>query len=254
MIIINILGGGTTNYCELELYSDNFKATSKYNKNYKLEIKVEPSEIDIKNKYAKIPFIRGLYIYLFQNVTTSKKSRKFKLNGFNLIAMVIYILDKFYLKISLMDYVYVLFTLLYFIIALANKRMIELHGAEHMIGNYYDKCHKVDLNDINEIKKTSIIHERCSSNYFIMKIVILFSLKIFINDFMIRFILMISLKQEIISERDNNKIIYYLTYPLYSIGMLTQRIIFVRYPKDKDIEQAIKTILELEKYENNKLS
>lgn len=249
MIIINILGGGTAPNLTLTLYSDNYKATSIYDKDCKLEIKVESHGLTNKNKYMKISFIRGLYIYIFENVTTSGNIRKIKLNLLDLISIAIYILDKLYFKISLMDYVYVLFTIMCCVIALIDTRMIEVHGAEHMIANYYDKNHKVNLSDMSEIRKASIMHKRCSTNFYGIKLAILFLLKIFINDFMIRFILMISFEYEIIKNKDN-KIIYCLSYPLYSVGMLIQRIFFVRQPKDKDIEQAIRTVQELEKYEN----
>lgn len=249
MIIIDILGGGTEQNLELHLYSNNHKATSKYDKDGNFQIKVEEHHMNNKSKIIRMPFIRGLYIYFSENVTDSENKRKITLNLLDVIVVIIYMLDKFYLKISLMDYVYVLFICFYFILALVHKNMVELHGAEHMLTNYYDKNHKANLSDINEIKKYSIIHERCGSNFYGINLAILLLLKIFINDFIVRFIIMQSLSYEIATMKKNN-IVYYLIYPLLAFGMLTQKLFFVKQPKDKDVEQAIRTVQELEKYEN----
>ena len=54
---------------------------------------------------------------------------------------------------------------------------------------------------------------------------------------------------EFIQNRDD-KILYYLYYPLYALGKWTQKVFFVKQPRDKYIEMAIKTAMELEKYEN----
>lgn len=246
MIIIDILGGEADGK-KLILYSDNYKAESIYI-NDKLEIKVDSHVIAENNKYTQIPFIRGIYIFFMQNVTKGEK-RKITIKLFDILALFVYILGNF-IKISLMDYIYVLFMLVHGISASLDKSVIELHGAEHMITNYYNKFHKIDTNDIERIRKVSIIHKRCGSNFYIIQVIILLLLKFFINDYMIRYFIMISLIYEISSS--DSKLVYCITYPLYVIGMLIQRLFFVRKPKDKDIEMAIKTVKELEKYENSR--
>lgn len=247
MIIINILGGEADGK-KLILYSNNYKAESIYNKD-EFEVKVTSHKMTENNKYTQIPFIRGIYIYLMQNVSEGKK-KKVTINIFDIIALFLYLLGNIIFKISLMDYIYVLFMLIHGFSVLFDKNIAELHGAEHMISNYYNKFHKISMNDINKIKKSSVVHSRCGSNFYGMQIIVLLLLKLFINDYMIRYFIMTSLVYEISSS--DSKFIYYLTYPLYAFGMLTQRLFFVKQPKYKDIEQAIQTVQELEKYERTK--
>lgn len=247
MIIIDILGGEADGK-RLILYSNNYKAESTL-KDDKFDVKIYSNNIIENNNYMKIPFIRGIYIYLMQNVSEGSNKRKVTINLFDILAIFIYLLDKLYFKISLMDYVYILFMIMH-ISLVRDRNIIELHGAEHMIANYYNKFHSIDINDINKIKKSSIVHIRCGTNFYGIQIFILLLLKLFINDYMIRFFIMTSLVYEISSS--DSKILYYITYPLYTMGMFIQRLFFVRQPKDAHIEQAIKTVQELEKYENNR--
>lgn len=252
MIAINLLGGGTTNNCKLILYSDNFKAISEYNKEGELEINVTSHKIISKNKLKKVPFLRGIYTHILKNVSKSENGNiKLTLESINVIVLIGYIIERFILKINIMDYIYLLYDCIIFIVIVTNKNMIELHGAEHMIDNYYRK--NKNLNDIDTIKSFSIIHKQCSTNDYGIELAILFLLKLFISDFLIRFLLMRSIMYEIDYNKNRSKLIKYVTYPLYGFGMLTQRLFFVRYPKDKDINQAIQTVKELERHERVKI-
>ena len=244
---MRILGGSTTSDLELTFYSEKYKITSQYTIDNILKIHLSPHDMNKTNKFSKLPFIRGLYIYISKKFTGTNL-KTLKMDWLFILFIAVYILDNFFLHLSLSDYIYTSFIFFHFVVAVKNKRMIELHGAEHMIGNYYDKHNEVSLENIEEVKKHSIIHERCGSNFFGIKLTILFLSKFFIRDFMVRFAIMEALAYEIIAYREN-KIVYYLSYPLYMLGMWGQKFFFVRYPKDEDIKMAITTVLVLENEE-----
>jgi len=250
VVKMDILGGEADGK-KLILYSDHYKAESIFKDN-ELEIKVTSNKMTENNKYTQIPFIRGIYIFFMQKVSKGdKKKRKITINIFDIMALFLYLLDNIIFRISLMDYVYILFMLIHGFSVLFDKNIAELHGAEHMISNYYNKFHKISINDINKIKKSSVVHSRCGSNFYGMQIIILLLLKFLIDDYMIRYFIMTSLVYEISSS--DSKILYCITYPLYIIGMLMQRLFFVKQPKDIDIKQAIKTVQELEEYDNERI-
>lgn len=241
---MRILGGSTTDTLELIFYSPNYVISAQY-RDDKLNFNIDKHGISQYSKLGETPFLRGIYIYLSRFIGRSR----IEFNLVQAIFFIGYIIDKFFLNVSLMDYIYVLFILSHLLVIRINKDMCELHGAEHMIGNYFDIHDSVTLENINEVKKCSILHERCSTNYLIFKVICILALRLIVGDFLIRFILTIALHYEFIQNRDD-KMLYYLYYPLYALGKWTQKVFFVKQPRDKYIEMAIKTAMELEKYEN----
>jgi uncharacterized protein YqhQ len=237
VIIINLIGGATSDKGRLIYYTFNHIATSEY-KDGKLEINVMSSNLHIKNIFLRMPFIRGIIINIAQSQT----------NIF--ILLVAYILDILLLKISLADFIYFVITVYLFLSIRTNKTMRELHGAEHMIFNYYNKYKKINMNEMDQIKKSSILSGQCGTNNYIINIVVLFLFKFIINDFMIRYFLMISLVYELNYLYAKYKTTHYLLNIIFKPTTLLQRMFFVYPPKDKDIEQAIRTVEELEKYEH----
>ena len=244
---MNLLGGEATIEKQLGYYSDNFISTTYVNEDtQEITTTIIKNTMNKKQWYYHIPVLRGITIYFIQEFT---KGKKFIPDGRIILVPIIYLVDKFFLHIGLMNYFYIGFLLLLLLVARLNNDMTELHGAEHMCATYYNENKTISVAEINEIKKTSRFHKQCGTTLIMKNIILFLILSIFIKDYFIKFFLVTGITYEIFKYQDN-KVMKVLLYFDTMISKFIQLNIFTKDPKDIHIKMAIDAINKLENMEN----
>lgn len=240
---MRIVRGAASNNNTLNFETANYKVEAKLNKN---SFSLEESEIKSKNKFiANIPIINNLYNLIMKFII--KENGITTINILPVGLVIIYIIDKFYFRMLLPDITYFLY-IIFLGIYVKRIKIDKIHGAEHMVLNYYLKHSKTS--SVKNIRKESTACFACGTTHMIIILCFLFVLKIFIDDFILRYIISYLLSSNIILYSSQYKIIYNILTPLFWISGMVQKILFVSKPEKIHLEMGIAVINKLEQLEN----
>ena len=243
---MKIIGGAASSENELILLSDNFEAKAKLNKKTN-EIEISDNPQNIKgNVLFKIPIIRGIYVYFKQYLFSQEK---FGLELLH-VGLIVFCVINIFIPNVKPDYFYYAYVLMIVIVMKINN-ISKLHGAEHTIYNYYKKFGSISEWNYEDLKKESRIVNHCGTTQYILIIIFLFIQSFFIGNFIIRYLISISISYEIMYDPDN-KIVNILLKPLFLLSGIIQKYLFTAKPENIHIDMGIKLVLKLQELESEK--
>lgn len=243
--MIDILGGTASTQNSINYYSKHYIAIASLDDSTK-DITVTYKDHGLSNRnLQKIPFIRVLVSTFHQKFISPTES--FQLDGFAILYVLIYLIDKVFLKLNMLEYLYGIYFFVVFIVSKYSD-LAKLHGAEHATYNYYNK--KGNLDNIESIRNEKLTVDRCGTTSIILNLILFYTIKI--DDYILRYLICVVLTGEIVRLIDNSKIFNRIGTPIILLSRLFQKIIFTKKPDVIHVSMAIEAIKKLEELEEKR--
>lgn len=241
--MIDILGGSASTGNSISYYSKHYISNATFDKDTK-NIKITYKEHSLRKEafHQKIPFIRVLINIFHQKFIGGNE--QIQLDAFAILYILIYIFDRVFFKMNLLEYLYLAYYFLVFLVAKFSD-LSKLHGAEHATYNYYIK--NDNFEHVENIRNEKLTVDRCSTTYIILTLALFYTIRI--DDYILRYLICIALTGEIVKLIENNKIFTMLGRPIILLSRLFQKIIFTRKPDIIHVQMAVGAIKKLEELE-----
>lgn len=171
-----------------------------------------------------------------------------KVNGIPLAFIIIYLVDKFKFQMNLPLYAYISYLLFLAIIMKVNA-IGKIHGAEHMIYNYYTKHKSINENNLEEVKHEKRSVFACRTTRWILILIFMVALQFILSDWLLIYIISYITAREIVFisyKYDKVKTIF---SPLYFVSGIIQTVLYTETPRDIHLLMGIKSINRLEELE-----
>jgi uncharacterized protein YqhQ len=243
---MKLLGGAASSENSIIFYSEHYTATAFLeSKTQTINISFSEHKLNNDKLYLKIPILRRLILDFYQRYI---HDNKLSVDVYTVASIIIYTLDKIFLNINPLKYLYGVYYLLFFIF-IKSSDVSKIHGAEHAVYNHYNKDKK--LNNIESIKKEKLEVDRCGTTSYITNLILFYVSCIFLDDFMIQYLITKGFSTEIVVLIESNKVANKIGKPIIKLSRFLQRTMLTKRPDDIHVKMAIMAVKKLEELELN---